>query len=879
MSKVTGRFGFLRRLALWVIAIATIARGLPAEEIATGFQERVYRDETGNHKYTVFVPAAYTPQTKWPVLLFLHGAAERGTDNKLPLVGGIGPQVKARAATFPFIVVFPQCEDLDCPARDGWRSDGADAKRALKILDAVEQELSVDRRREVLTGLSMGGFGVWGIAAATPSRWSAIVPVAGLGELSQAVNLKNTPVWAFQGSRDRTVQPVEHQRMVDAVREAGGRAYLTLIPNVRHNVLHFVYDDDALYEWMLDPKSEPRPESFIRNAKRPHHKSEMERDFLPEFVPGVEIPQAVYMHLDPEAIEAVAEALPDLVPAEALSAAGANIYDTRPGIFSRFHIALSGISYRGGLERVIVTAKDGGWITIAVGMRNVVAEICSTEIHNRMIAASAGPMDIVIGEQRPVWLTFDVRPSIVERQVKFEVGARHFEIPNDDFYVTTPQVAARGVPFIRSRISNTVSSQLVNGAYGRKSDIEGRVLEAVPGMVQRLEQAIDKTLSETRVIEAWPIPALLPRYRMWPDSLQVDHSGISVILGAVIAQPGLHTTPRPVRRIEHETVRLDAVPPHRGFTLGLSGAVIEGLSAAMVDVGVAEFKPSDLSVREFGAFDQIDAMVKAVPDLARYGDQLRIRTRLRAIEPVSFRVMSEPQSTLRGRSLDASPTYLQLGIPRLALYVDIKTSPNQSKWQTCAEFELRMTQDLRACVRKPSFSERTFSLNRSAPGQIAATGRFVEGYAAVDGAIHPEAVAEIFRTGWTACGKIDLLEGIAMKDQAIGKANLRLADLDQVGHFMTLRYLPATTRITNALAEPLVYKVRGRHSELGGPYTLQPRQSHDFSVPYPLTVQRLVRDQEVIQALPMGTHFVFGVDEKARTSNVASEGGAEATRK
>ncbi|HEV8002882.1 MAG TPA: hypothetical protein VGP63_23560, partial [Planctomycetaceae bacterium] len=93
MSKVLGRFGVWQRLALWVIAIATIARGLQAEEIATGFQERVYRDETGNHKYTVFVPAAYTPQTKWPVLLFLHGAAERGTDNKLPLVGGIGPQV------------------------------------------------------------------------------------------------------------------------------------------------------------------------------------------------------------------------------------------------------------------------------------------------------------------------------------------------------------------------------------------------------------------------------------------------------------------------------------------------------------------------------------------------------------------------------------------------------------------------------------------------------------------------------------------------------------------------------------------------------------------------------------------------------------------
>ena len=157
MRKPTGRFGHWRRLVLGAIAVAAIAQELPADEIATGFQERVYRDETGNHKYTLFVPATYTPQKKWPLLLFLHGSGERGTDNKLPLVGGIGPQVKARAATFPFIVVFPQCEDQQIPILQAWSPNSADGKRALAILAQVEREYSIDAHHRILTGWSMGG--------------------------------------------------------------------------------------------------------------------------------------------------------------------------------------------------------------------------------------------------------------------------------------------------------------------------------------------------------------------------------------------------------------------------------------------------------------------------------------------------------------------------------------------------------------------------------------------------------------------------------------------------------------------------------------------------------------------------------------------------
>ena len=130
-------------------------------------------------------------------------------------------------------------------------------------------------------------------------------------------------------------------------------------------------------------------------------------------------------------------------------------------------------------------------------------------------------MDIVVGQVRPVWLIFDVRPTVVDKRVKFEIGRRQFDIPTDNYYVTTPQVGvAVGTPLIRNRIANTVSSKLVQGAYERKTEIEQKVVDAVPGLVQRLEQELDKSLTSTREIGGWPMPApaaALPPVGRFPE--------------------------------------------------------------------------------------------------------------------------------------------------------------------------------------------------------------------------------------------------------------------------------------------------------------------------------------------------------------------------
>ncbi|MFO0948784.1 MAG: GDSL-type esterase/lipase family protein [Planctomycetota bacterium] len=221
-------------------------------KMPTGFLEREFKDEEGTHKYVLFVPSGYTPDKKWPLILFLHGAGERGTDNKAQVATGLGPAVKKRAKDFPFLVIFPQCGNQKVPPVMGWSPEGDDGKRALEILDAVEKEYSTDKDRTYLTGLSMGGFGTWAFAAKFPDRWAAIAPVCGGGSPDIAAKIKHIPVWAFHGDQDRAVAVVFSRNLVDALKKNGAEPRYTEYPGVGHNSWDNAYNTDELYDWFLE---------------------------------------------------------------------------------------------------------------------------------------------------------------------------------------------------------------------------------------------------------------------------------------------------------------------------------------------------------------------------------------------------------------------------------------------------------------------------------------------------------------------------------------------------------------------------------------------------------------------------------------------------
>ncbi len=126
------------------------------------------------------------------------------------------------------------------------------AEPLIQLVEHVTNNLHIDGTRVYVTGLSMGGYGTWRLVAAYPERFAAALPICGGGEpLEWAASLRRVPIWAFHGARDAVVPVSESEKMVDAVRRAGGQVRLTVYPDVEHDSWTQTYDNDEVYRWLL----------------------------------------------------------------------------------------------------------------------------------------------------------------------------------------------------------------------------------------------------------------------------------------------------------------------------------------------------------------------------------------------------------------------------------------------------------------------------------------------------------------------------------------------------------------------------------------------------------------------------------------------------
>jgi poly(3-hydroxybutyrate) depolymerase len=853
------------RLNLAVVwALALLAAGLPlsADELPSGFHERVYRDQTGEHKYTVFLPAAYTADTQWPVILYLHGASARGSDNRLPIVDGLAPHIRTRANTFPFVVVFPQCEDQTVRHTEGWLAESPDAQRALKILDQVESDFSIDRRHEILTGPSMGAVGAWSIASATPSRWAGVVIISGMGDPAAASKLKNVPIWAFHGEKDLAIPIEGDQRMIDAVRAAGGRPYFTVLPGARHIIAHVVYSDDAVYAWMLNPKSEPQPEQIVRNSERKPTPAELGFDINTSFVPAVEIPQAAYLRLGQDAIDALTSALPEMLPRNALSGSVGSIQRTGRAVGMSFQMLIAGMNYRGQLEQLHVECRRDGWLVLNLGLRHLTMEIQQTQLNGRLVSATAGPMYVLIGQRRPVWLAIPLRPYVESGHIRFESGSPRFNIPSDDFKVTTPTVEAHGLPLIRREVSSRFREKLVDGAYERKPEIEQRVVSGVPALINQLEARLDKELAAPRTIGGWPMPALQPRFLLWANAVQVDESGLALILGMTVSRPGLNPPECAIQRIQGRPLEFEDIPKTAGLQFGLAGGVMEGITAAMIAAGATSSDLLDLNPIGFAPFKDARRVTAMIPDLARFGHRLQVRTLAQLIEPVSITSAQDKEKTLEAMAAwehdSRLATTFAFGLPKVRLHVEIKTEPEQTKWLPCAEIDVTVRQRLQMGLRQPDFERRLVDMEAIGNADVTAAARFADGFEPRDTRIATDEITKTFTEGWRSGGQMQLMHEMEARDLVFGSARLRVADVKWLEPFSVKFYAPAYTRITNPTAEPIEYAIRVPLSDWGGPYRIQPGKSHEFRVPYPVIVRYRTQDGEFTQTVSPGSQYAMG---------------------
>lgn len=202
--------------------------------------------------YLVYVPTDYEKKDSWPLLLFLHGAGERGDDLELVKKHG-PPKLIDQRKSFPFVVVSPQCP------KNGWWS--TKPLELVALLDEVVAKYKIDQDRIYLTGLSMGGFGTWTLAAYAPDRFAAIIPICGGGEALSARRLTHLPVWVFHGAKDPLVPLKRSEEMVDSLKKLKGDVKFTVYPEAGHDSWTATYDNPELYEWLLQQKRKPTPKS------------------------------------------------------------------------------------------------------------------------------------------------------------------------------------------------------------------------------------------------------------------------------------------------------------------------------------------------------------------------------------------------------------------------------------------------------------------------------------------------------------------------------------------------------------------------------------------------------------------------------------------
>lgn len=214
-------------------------RGEPGRQVERSIDTRITRSVEG--RYLTYLPTDYDASRRWPLLLFLHGAGERGAD--LSRVAIHGPPRLIREATMqlPFIVVSPQV-----PENHVWSTQFLDA-----LLEEVGRTYAVDEDRIYVTGLSMGGYGTWQLAFEFPHRFAAIAPISGGGVIVGPCTIPHLPVWVFHGAQDQIVTVSHSDELVERLRKCDGHVRYTRYEDAGHDAWTRTYANPELYRWLL----------------------------------------------------------------------------------------------------------------------------------------------------------------------------------------------------------------------------------------------------------------------------------------------------------------------------------------------------------------------------------------------------------------------------------------------------------------------------------------------------------------------------------------------------------------------------------------------------------------------------------------------------
>ena len=229
----------------------------PQTEDTNPFIARVFKTKRGETMpYRIFIPRDYNSQKKYPLVLWLHGGAGRGTDNLRQISGGnaSGSHIWTSADVqkkYPAFVIAPQC-----PENEMWATlELAKPTRQLQIveelLSSIQKEFNINSRQLYVSGQSLGGFGTWALISEHPETFAAAIPVCGGGDEAMAPRLIHTAIWAFHGEDDQAVSVERSRKMIAAIKKAGGAPMYTEYKGVGHNSWERAFVEPDLLSWVF----------------------------------------------------------------------------------------------------------------------------------------------------------------------------------------------------------------------------------------------------------------------------------------------------------------------------------------------------------------------------------------------------------------------------------------------------------------------------------------------------------------------------------------------------------------------------------------------------------------------------------------------------
>ncbi|QDT18083.1 Alpha/beta hydrolase family protein [Alienimonas californiensis] len=844
----------------------------PAESTSrppAGFSVRTLADEEGEHQYSLFVPRTPPPPGGYPIVLFLHGAYERGTDGERQTTVGLGPIVRDDP-DFPAVVVFPQVEDPDGRILPAWNPDRPDGARALKILEQAEGLLPIDPAHRVLAGWSMGGYGVLGqLAQGDPLRWSAAVSVASgrsieLDVEALAAASRVTPLWVVAGSSDRFVPFIETQDTVRAIREFGGRVRFTQVRNAGHDVWKTAFSSDRFRailqnprvvapraanegpgevdQTLVEPPADQLPdvdpvpgEDALPSENQLPDEDEFDRletvaAPLENFQPELILERGAFVRADNALLEKLVRQYARSLPADSLTGTIPDQNITRDALGHKIHVFFSGIRYSGRVTDAALIGRAGNYVTARVEV--VDASVTVQRIFMRAPLGHrgfAGPIAVRAGVRRPLVLEVDIRPSVVNNELKLTALSTRFALPPDDYFVCGPGcVDEDGLFLTEQKLAKT----LVEGLYEARSQGEQAVRDAVPDFLQNAGSGVSLGNPAGLTGDLLPLPLIEPSIQVQLAGVQADENGLNAIFDLAIGAPEDHP-PHPPRR-EDGGVTFDLATgagKPEGLAVGVSASLVRVLSGQLVEEGVPRIDARDVPGNPLARLHERENLIRIVPGLSRpeYADD-ELRARLTLVGPMSAIAQDSRENALVRMESDA----VELTIDHL---------PANGDWQRAGVVRLALRQPIRAAVRKNGSYRNFLALAEGEAARIAA----LDAQPVIGDRVDGDLAATLVGEGWDNWLDDEGPFSGPLQDFDLPGAALRIEELNSRGPatgatdgLVIAEFTVPDTALENRSELTLTYRVREEpNGAWGGPFTLAPGETHTYKVREPLRFEQI----------------------------------------